>query len=74
MLKIGWYCASFLLPSLCCLDVYKRQILYNTNRKNNLYCQCKAIGKCKEALEYGVSRKDVYKRQGQQPKVRIATV
>jgi hypothetical protein len=38
--------------------LYERKhfILYNTNRKNNLYCQCKAIGKCKEALEYGVSR------------------
>ena len=31
-------------------------ILYNTNRQNNFYCQCEAIGKCEEAFEYGVSR------------------
>ena len=36
----------------------KENTLSYTTRigKNNLYCQCKAIGKCKEALEYGVSR------------------
>ena len=31
-------------------------ILYNTNRQNNFYCQCEAIGKSKEAFEYGISR------------------
>jgi hypothetical protein len=38
--------------------LYERKhfILYNTNRQNNFYCQCEAIGKCEEAFEYGVSR------------------
>ena len=26
------------------------------NRQNNFYCQCEAIGKSKEAFEYGISR------------------
>lgn len=35
----------------------KENILsYATNRQNNFYCKCEAIGKCEEAFEYGVSR------------------
>ena len=38
------------------LSVLKDADLYNTNRQNNFYCQCEAIGKSKEAFEYGISR------------------
>ena len=41
---------------MCIRDRYEREyfILYNTNRQNNFYCKCEAIGKCEEA--FGVSQ------------------